>query len=479
MIIKFARDAREGACAYLKKGTGGDRDEKDVRIQLSDLSCQETLDATNELLKKLGKWDKYDTNYKHMILSFNGDDLSYEQMRQIVKDYLKLYMHAYSEDEYIWYAEAHKPKIEYNQNGEKRHLHIHIFVHKYSPVLNRRLKFDSHPRRRQELNLIKNYLIKKYNLNYTFTNKIISKSKIDIYSESFKSKKELKNAVEEYILSNLHNYTTFHDMIEDLKKTFNVESIKFSKNAKTPYVSVKFKEFDRNIRFKGLLFSKETFKEARDAYLSKESLNKYDPAYALSLEEMLQEMRKRQEYFKRDIDKRFVYARKRKENLMQNREYLMFKEIQKAIRKGKKTEDVDIKQINKVLFKLKLLNTYLNLNLAFLQNIENLGIFQTKEGVKLVKKGGDVNTEVKTENDSFMITSRGKNEEEEARIAAQIVAEKIKAGETKREDLILDSTEKYRKVFEEELNKLLKEKEIQRTETDLKTNRFSVSIVSF
>ena len=83
------------------------------------------------------------------------------------------------------------------------------------------------------------------------------------------------------------------------------------------------------------------------------------------------------------------------------------------------------------------------------------------------------------EGDSFMITSRGRDEAEEARIAAQIVAEKIRAGELRKEDLVLDSSETYKKMFEEELNKLLKEKEIQRTETDLKTNRFQDSIISF
>ena len=479
MIIKFAKDSRDGACDYLESGTGGDRNEKDVRIQLTVLSCEETIGATNELLKKIGKFDKYEDNYKHIVLSFNGDDLTNEKMRQIVEEYLKLYMHAYDENEYVYYAEAHKPKLKYNKNGEKRHLHIHIFIHKYSPVLNRRLKFDSHPRRRQELNLIKNYLIKKYNLNYTFTNKPISKTKIDIFSHSLKSKKELKNAVEEYILSNLHNYSDFNNMINDVRKTFDIEDIKFSKNAKTPYVSIKFKNLKNNIRFKGLLFSKETFKEARDAYLNRESLNKYDPAYRLSLNEMLEQMRKRQEYFKKDINRRFTFARARKENLSQNKEYLLFREIQRAIRESKDLDNVNIKQINKVLFKLKLLNSYLDLNLAFLKNIENLGIFQTKEDIRLLKKGGDINTEVKVESDSFVILSRGKDEQEEARIVAAIVAEKIRTGEIKKEDLVLDSSEIYKKAFEEELDKLLKEKEAQANKEKKEKRKFMDSGISF
>jgi len=40
----------------------------------------------------------------------------------------------------------------------------------------------------------------------------------------------------------------------------------------------------------------------------------------------------------------------------------------------------------------------------------------------------------------FAILSRGRDKEQEARIAAQIVAEKIKAGKIKKEDLILDSS---------------------------------------
>ena len=122
----------------------------------------------------------------------------------------------------------------------------------------------------------------------------------------------------------------------------------------------------------------------------------------------------------------------------------------------------------------------MNLNLAFLQNIQNLGIFQTKEGVRLVRKGGDINTEVKIENDEFMITSRGRDEQEEAKIAAQIVAEKIRAGEIKKEDLILDSSETYKKAFEEELDKLLKEIDLNK-DKEIKTNRFldSISLFNF
>jgi hypothetical protein len=478
MIIKFAKDAKSGACDYMDEGTDGDRDVKDERIQLTDLSCHETIYATNALLKKLKKFDKYKDNYKHIVFSLQEDNLTKEQMQKIIDDFLALYMHPYEKNEYVYYAEAHKPKIKTNKNGEKRHLHIHLFIHKYSPTLNRRLKFDSHPRRRQELNLIKNYLIKKHNLQYTFTNKIISKTKIDIYSKNFKNRKELKENVEQYILSNLQNYNNFNDMINDIKKTFEIENIKFSKNAKTPYVSIKFKNFKNNIRFKGLLFDKKTFEEARDAYLKNVDLKKYDDVYKLSLSEMLQQMQKRQEYLKKEIDKRFKFARERKKNLRQNKEYLLFKEIQKAIREGKKVEDIDIKQINRVLFKLKLLNTYLNLNLVFLQNIQNMGIFQTCEGVKFIKKGGDVNTEIKIENDSFMITSRGRDEQEEARIAVAIVVEKIRAGELKKEDLVLDATKKYKRVFEEELNKQLQKEEPQ-DKTKCKNREFANSNILF
>ena len=479
MIIKFNTDRKDGACDYLENGTNGDRNKKDVRIQLTDLSCESSIGAVNELLKKLGKFDKYNDNYKHIVLSFQEDDLEYEKMQKIVQDFLNLYMHAYDKNEYVYYAEAHKPKILVNERGEKRHLHIHLFIHKYSPVLNRRLKFDSHPRRRQELNLIKNYLIKKHNLEYTFTNKPISKTKIDIFSNSFKSKKELKNAVEEYILSNLHNYSDFDDMINDVRKTFDIEDIKFSKNAKISYISIKFKKLKNNIRFKGLLFNKETFNEAKDAYLNDISLKKYDEAYKLSLDEMFKQMRKRQEYLKKEIDKRFKFARERKKNLAQNREYLLFKEIQKAVKEGRETEYIDIKQINKVLFKLKLLNAYLNLNLTSLKNIENLGIFKKGDSIKLVKKGGDINTEVKMENNNFIILSRGKEEREEAKIAAQIVAEKIRAGELKREDLVLDATESYKNVFNKELDRLLRKKEVKRKKERIKTDRFLDSMVYF
>ena len=50
---------------------------------------------------------------------------------------------------------------------------------------------------------------------------------------------------------------------------------------------------------------------------------------------------------------------------------------------------------------------------------------------------------------------------------------KIKNRELKREDLILDAIEYYKKAFLKELDKLLQEKEVQKDKEGVKTNRFS------
>ena len=353
MIIKFNKDRRDGACEYMQNGTNNDRDKKDIRIQLTDLSCEESINAVNEYLKKVNKYEKFKDNYKHIVLSFNKDELDEQTMRDIVNDFVEMYMHAYKNTEYTYYAEAHVPKILTNKNNEERRTHIHIFIHKYSVKLDRRLRFLTHPQRRKEINLIKHYLIKKYNLNYTFRHKAISKSNIDFYtSDNIKSSKELKQNIEQFIEQNLQNFTSFDDMLQQIQKTFDVK-IRTSKNAKTPYISISHKILKRNVRLKGLLFSKKTFMKARESLLKNVDIKKYDEEYFLSLDEIQEQLRERQQLLKNEVEERFAKVR----------EY---------VRKRKQAAEMQItlKELNKIMFKLQILNTALNINLNVLKEFK-------------------------------------------------------------------------------------------------------------
>ena len=447
MIIKFNVDRRSGACEYMRNGTNNDRNEKDIRVQLTDLTCEESINAVNEYLKKTDKYDKYKDNYKHIVLSFNEDELDEQTMKDIVQDFVRLYMHAYKNTEYTYYAEAHVPKIKYkyNKNGEKRRRHIHIFIHKYSLELDRRLRFLTHKKRRKEINLIKHYLIKKYNLNYTFRHKAISKSNIDFYtSDNIKSSKELKQNIEQFIEQNLHNFTTFDDMLQQIQKTFDVK-IRTSKNAKTPYISISHKKLRRNIRLKGLLFSAETFMQARESLLNNVDLKKYDEEYFLSLEEIEEQLKERQQLLKNEVEERFAKVR----------EYV-------AKRKQAAQMQLTLKELNKIMFKLQILNTALNINLSALKEFKDVAVFNNENSLKLISKNKNVNININARENNFNAVASGKDTEVEAKILAEIIADKIRKNELKKEDVIITGSTEFKLYVNKFLNEALnnKDKEI-------------------
>jgi len=444
MIIKFNKDRRDGACEYMENGTNGDRDEKDTRIPLVDWSCEESIDYVNEYLRKTGKFDKFKDNYKHIVLSFNKDELTDEQMRAIAHEFVKMYMHPYHPSEYHWYAEAHIPKIKVNKNGEERRGHIHIFIHKYSVELDRRLRFLTHPQRRAEINLIKHYLIKKYNLNYTFRNKAIAKSNIDFYtSKNITSAKQLKNNIQNYIEMNLHNFKDFNDMLQQLQKTFDVQ-IKTSKSAKTPYISIKHPSLKKNVRLKGLLFSKKTFKSARESLLNNTDLRKYDEEYFLTLEQIEEQLKERQALLKQEVNERFSKVR----------EY-----VQK--RKQAAELQLTLKQLNKIAYKLQILNQVLNINLEILKEMENVGVFNTADSLKLVSKNKNVNISISTNNAEFNAVATGSDTESQAKILSNILADKIKKGEIKKEDVIVTGSAEFKLYVNKYLTESLNKKEIE------------------
>lgn len=444
MIIKFNKDRKSGACEYMKEGTNGDREEKDVRVQLTTLTCEESIGAVNEYLKKTNKFDKFKNNYKHIVLSFNKDELTEEQMRSITQDFVHLYMHSYNESEYTYYAEAHVPKILTNKNNEERRTHIHIFIHKYSVELDRRLRFLTHPKRRKEINLIKHYLIKKYNLNYTFRRKVISKSNLDFYiSDNIKNSKELKQSIEQFIEQNLQNFTSFNNMLQQIQKTFDVQ-IKTSKNAKTPYISISHKFLKRNIRLKGLLFSKDTFEKARESLLNNTSLKKYDEEYFLSLDEIQEQLKERQQLLKNEVEERFTKVR----------EYV-------AKRKQAAQMQVTLKELNKIMFKLQILNTALNINLNALKEFKDVAVFNNKDSLKLISKNKNVKIDINAQEDNFNAVATGSDTEAQAKILANILADKIKKGEIEKSDLIITGSTEFKLYVNKYLNEALKDKEIK------------------
>jgi len=270
-------------------------------------------------------------------------------------------------------------------------------------------------------------LIKKYNLNYTFRHKAISHSNIDYYtSKNITSAKQLKNDIQNYIEMNLHNFKNFNDMLQSIQKTFNVQ-IKTSKNAKTPYISIKHPSLKKNIRLKGLLFSKKTFKSARESLLNNTDLKNYDPEYFLTLNEIEEQLEERHALLKQEVNERFSKVRA----------YV-------AKRKQAAQLQLTLKQLNKIMFKLRILNATLNVNLNILREFKDVGIFNNKDSLRLVSKDKNVNISISATDNNFNAVAVGNDTESQAKILAEILADKIRSGELNKSDVIITGSAEFK-----------------------------------
>ena len=308
MLVIFDKKSRkQGVKEYLQQGTKGDRYLKDKRVPLvGDLNITDKV-------SKIGLQKGYKEAYRNIVLSFEEDNISTELLQKIAEDFIKLYLRGYKEDEYVAYAEAHLPKRKLNSRGEIRKPHIHIVIPTYSPKLRQRLDLGDHARRLREIELIKELIETKYNLQSLDKKRVIRPSKSEIVEiEKYKNRTEQKKAIEDYIYKNIQHYNSFDDLVSDLTKKLNAE-INTSKNAKTPYISIKLQGNNRAIRLKGELFNSKNFTEAKKAILQQHKSIKLKTAPRRSLQEVEKELRALQKNRVERIEKRVATARERAE----------------------------------------------------------------------------------------------------------------------------------------------------------------------
>ena len=395
MLVIFDKQTRkQGVKEYLEKGTEGDRNIKDKRVAL--YGNLDITDKVAELCRKKG----YKEAYRNIVLSFE-EDLDEQILENIAKDFIRLYMHPYDESEYTAYAEAHLPKKKINSRGYERKNHIHIVIPKYSLKLAQQLDLGDHARRLAEIEKIKEYLEAKYNLKSLEHKKILKEDKAEIlniskYENRNKAKKELEN----YIKDNIAHYETLDDLISDLEKKLNAE-IKTSKNARTPYISIKLPNFNRAIRLKGELFSDKSFKQAKESLLKD---NKYIEVKATRKDpqELLKEL---EEIRARRVAR--VLKRIEKKRLQAEQELIRKEQTQRVK--------------NYISYAEKLLNKFYNYNFNldlpkgfFVRRYENTGytlIRNKKRGIKVLDKGDK-------------IVAQGKNLEEQAKIMIELAIAK-------------------------------------------------------
>ena len=268
---KYTKDT--GLSRYLNKGRNGDRDIKDMRTPLLG-----DLDALDEVIK-MGTAKGASESYRNIVLSFEEDEISNKHLNEIVNSFLDTYMVGYNRDEYYAYAEAHRPKIKYkideNGNKVKRHLHVHLSIAKYSVKHDRLLDMGHNGEyvktggRLKEVEHWKKLTEKKYGLKPTETKPISN-------GNSYKDKtlQQTREGLISFCESKSQSLNSLNELVKELKKFDFIESIKKSKKARTPYISIKLN--GKSIRLKGDLFSDKTFNQAKEQLTNKTKEHVYN-----------------------------------------------------------------------------------------------------------------------------------------------------------------------------------------------------------
>lgn len=133
--------ANSGIGNYLREGNKSgryhSRDQMDSREVLhGDLELTENIIDSIE--------NKGQERYLHVSLSFKEKDLHRDNLEEITEEYVKGLMSAYNSEEYNYYAEAHRPKLQniYNPSTDtmdERLLHVHVIIPKKNLVSGGRL----------------------------------------------------------------------------------------------------------------------------------------------------------------------------------------------------------------------------------------------------------------------------------------------------------------------------------------------------
>jgi len=172
MIIRTTQH-KSGIVEYLKKGHNKDypslkREDRDAVVSLLG-----NLDLVDRAIKKAKK-KGYKYSYWHITISFTLQDFEkfydpetdaydIDKLFEFVKEFLKIFLIGYSDEEVAKYAELHFPKLKVDTKGNIRLPHIHIVVAKINLLQNNQIKSFNGTIKNNDL--VQTYLAKKYNLD--------------------------------------------------------------------------------------------------------------------------------------------------------------------------------------------------------------------------------------------------------------------------------------------------------------------------
>lgn len=274
MIVRFG-GGNNGIAEYLENGRKAEReytrDELDYRLVLDG-----DLAVTNSVIQSID--DKGQERYLHITLSFHENEISKDTLEAVTGDYKKMFMAAFDEQEYSFYAEAHLPKIKSvvnNKTGElvERKPHIHIVIPRTNLVTGKSMNPGGDLKNEKTqvlLDAIQESINNKYGLvspkdcvrvsedNYP---NVLSRAKGDLFRERQGAlKRDIYSAVES------KGVKSFADFAELLKDFGEVRERNAGKDGS--YLAVRFKGDEKFTNLKNPLFSRE-YIERRELALKK------------------------------------------------------------------------------------------------------------------------------------------------------------------------------------------------------------------
>ena len=229
MIIRADNKKRRGGVVKYwlkgnKSGRGHSRDELDYReVYLGDYDA---FEKSIEILESRQKEEGTDySNYHHFTISFSKDDLeklTKEDKANIIKKFIKFHYSGFNEEELIVIAEAHIPKMKF-ENGKERFEHIHIAVSKLNAVTGMKVSPRVHNMYSDKLHQA--YLCKKFGLDIPLIDaprlnpsmekaKILSRYKNDEFIPKKTQKSEILKTLKEE-LKDIKSKEEFLDFFAD------------------------------------------------------------------------------------------------------------------------------------------------------------------------------------------------------------------------------------------------------------------------
>lgn len=242
-----------------KTGEPLSRHERDVVVPLYG-----SLDTFEQVEEFEHKYCNYKGgNYRHITISLSREDVAMlEQLddkerekkyREMVQKVLSFYLPGYDENDFVAYAELHRPRTKTDSKGKLKLEHIHIGVNMYSPQLEKQLAF-------REFNLGRDAKFQKYMNMYFGMTDPKTRPQIKIEDPSL---------IDRAALARMFQGVESDEDILAICEAIGVTDLRLVETNKNRYYSIEFNGFTTNLRGKNFRDCEKITNPTKEPYIPK------------------------------------------------------------------------------------------------------------------------------------------------------------------------------------------------------------------